>query len=897
MKLELLAPAGSIAGMKAVIAAGADAVYIGGNRFGARAYAENPGEEELVLAIRYAHLRGVRVYLTVNTLLRDEELAELKDWLTPYVEAGLDAVLVQDLGVLRLLRREFPDLTLHASTQMAVTGPEGAMLLRKLGVSRVVPAREMSLRELSGIRQMSGLEVEAFIHGALCVCFSGQCLFSSLLGGRSGNRGRCAQPCRLPYRFFEGWQEDARRPGAKSRREGELLSPKDLCALDLLPQMAASGVVSFKIEGRMKQPAYAAGVVEVYRKYLDLLEAGKPYRVDPADRKRLYTLFNRGGFTDGYFTRRNGPEMMTQKGRVLTAAEEQARAELYARMDETYVLPEDTLGIRGEVRIFAGRNAQLTVSLADLRGALANVDRKGNADAPCTGKDRANADGCPEEGFKGSDYAPEPGLRAAVCGDEVLPAKNAPLSEERIRDQLAKTGGSGFSFRELTVLTDGKAFLPARSLNDLRRKALAALEEEILRFYPRLFAGETGNGRHLPGEEKTAGGRESSYIYTAEKDTLSGRKAGSCLPESFHASGRGGEALPKEPLVTAVCDTLPQALAAGGAGADRIFLDAAALFLYADGRGLDAAAAELVRSFGRERLFIATPLAERAGAAEALYDQAEALLAAGIGGFLIRSFEAFAHMRRLGFAGFCLVDAPVYTWNKEARAFVRELGFAGDTAPYELSRAQLARRMAADSRALPDGRSKNPAASPETVGSRPAAAGSAADTESGRLPLSAPKEWERTSQEESAAARGGFAASEIQIYGRQTLMVTAQCLRKNSARCTKHPGLETLVDRTGASFPVRCNCTFCSNIIYNSVPHSLFREIPFFRKLGFSSLRLAFTTESPEEAGRLVKAAASRLRPESGPTKTGAGQRAGSRGKEEEPVSAYTKGQYTKGVE
>ena len=192
MKLELLAPAGSIAGMKAVIAAGADAVYIGGNRFGARAYAENPGEEALIRAIRYAHLRGVRVYLTVNTLLRDEELSELKDWLAPYVEAGLDAVLVQDFGVLRLLRREFPRLAVHASTQMTVTGPEGAMLLRDLGVSRVVPAREMSLAELKRIRQMSGLEVEAFVHGALCVCFSGQCLFSSLLGGRSGNRGRCA---------------------------------------------------------------------------------------------------------------------------------------------------------------------------------------------------------------------------------------------------------------------------------------------------------------------------------------------------------------------------------------------------------------------------------------------------------------------------------------------------------------------------------------------------------------------------------------------------------------------------------------------------------------------------------------------------------------------------------
>ena len=758
MKLELLAPAGSIAGMKAVIAAGADAVYIGGNRFGARAYAENPGEEALIRAIRYAHLRGVRVYLTVNTLLRDEELSELKDWLAPYVEAGLDAVLVQDFGVLRLLRREFPRLAVHASTQMTVTGPEGAMLLRDLGVSRVVPAREMSLAELKRIRQMSGLEVEAFVHGALCVCFSGQCLFSSLLGGRSGNRGRCAQPCRLPYRF------------AGERKEGELLSPKDLCALDLLPQMAAAGVVSFKIEGRMKQPAYAAGVTAVYKKYLELLTSGKPYRVDPADRERLYTLFNRGGFTDGYFTRRNGPEMMARKGRELTIAEDQARAALYAAMDEQYVLPEDSLGLMGEARICAGQPAELTLSPAEYRGALT---------------DRGSA------------------VRVTVYGEEVLPARNAPLTEDKIREQLKKTGGSGFAFRGLSILTDGNAFLPAKSLNELRRKGLMAVEEEILRKYPRIFAkeGEVGLG----------------------------------------PSAEGVCDSPEEPLLSAVCDTLPQALAAAEAGADRVYLDAAAICMKARGCALTEVCGELVRSLGKGRLFIATPLAERAGETEALYDQARELLAEGIGGFLVRSFEAFAHMRRLGLAAFCLADAPVYTWNKEAMAFARELGFAGDVAPYELSKAQLARRMGARD-----------------------------------------------------ALRGFY---EAQIYGRQTLMVTAQCLRKNNAGCTKRPGVETLVDRTGTAFPVRCNCTFCSNIIYNSVPHSLFREIPFFRKLGFSSLRLAFTVESPEEAGRLVRIAADLLRRRPGSAEETAERKAGKSGGREEPVSAYTRGQFSKGVE
>ena len=998
MKLELLAPAGSIAGMKAVIAAGADAVYIGGSRFGARAYAENPNEEELVRAIRYAHLRGVRVYLTVNTLLRDEELAELPAWLSPYVAAGLDAVLVQDLGVLRLLRREFPHLTIHASTQMTVTGPEGAMLLRDLGVSRVVPAREMSLSELSRIHEKSGLEVEAFVHGALCVCFSGQCLFSSLLGGRSGNRGRCAQPCRLTYRFGKGWSEkagqdkDARSKGKETsnkypqaekrgaqkktfqaQAEGELLSPKDLCALDILPAMAAAGVVSFKIEGRMKQPAYAAGVTAVYRKYLDLIGSGKPYRVDPADRERLYTLFNRGGFTDGYFTRRNGPEMMTRKGRVLTGAEEKARAELYAEMDGRYVFPEDAVGIYGKARIFAGQDAELTVSLADFRGALANA---GSAERGC-GAETANIPsgvrGCGSESANilsgmrscgaeavNEDKGGESGavfigqgsrVSANVYGEEVLPARNAPLTEERIREQLTKTGGSGFVFRALEVSTDGNSFLPAKSLNELRRKALAALEEEILREY-------------VGDADKESGPSPRVTLDARLRDSGEGRRNPSKVPDD------PGEE--KKMTISAICDTLPQAFAAKEGGADRIFLDAAALYTFAEaflpdssytdrskgcsaksgeaqkssedrskgssaksgevekaifskdeskvrsaksgeaqktaedrgeghsaisgeaqdpseeGRALLEAAWRLSGDFGSGRLWIATPLAERAGAADALYEQAEAMLAAGIGGFLARSFEGFAHINRLGLAESCVADAAVYTWNQEAKALAEELGFAGTAAPYELSKAQLSRRNQEKT-----GLSEIRESCGEPLRENTAASGALSDPADVRgRELTAPADVRGRELTAPADVRGrdGIVSaekrariSEIQIYGRQTLMVTAQCLRKNSSGCTKRPGLETLADRTGAVFPVRCNCTFCSNIIYNSVPHSLFREIGFFKKQGFTSLRLAFTTEAPEEVKRLVRTAAASVRD--------------SAAVKEEPVPQYTRGQFSKGVE
>ena len=264
-KVELLAPAGSYEAFQAAIGAGADAVYLGGPDFGARAYAKNFTQEELVRAIRTAHIHGRKLYLTVNTLLKNRELKErLYDSLKEVYEEGLDGVIVQDMGVLRFIRNTFPDLPVHASTQMTVTGPEGMKFLESLGVTRVVPARELSIKEISDMHKASPIEIETFIHGALCYSFSGQCLMSSILGGRSGNRGRCAQPCRLPYQTGE--------PGKHFSKEKEScpLSLKDICTLDILPEIIEAGVMSLKIEGRMKQPEYTAAVTGIYRKYLDI---------------------------------------------------------------------------------------------------------------------------------------------------------------------------------------------------------------------------------------------------------------------------------------------------------------------------------------------------------------------------------------------------------------------------------------------------------------------------------------------------------------------------------------------------------------------------------------------------------------------------------------------------
>lgn len=290
---ELLAPAGNINIFKAVIEAGADAVYVGGSMFGARAYANNFDEEELLYAIDYAHLNGVKVYLTVNTLLKNDEIEKLYDYLLPFYERGLDAVLVQDLGALKLIHDRFPDLAIHTSTQMTVTGIDGVRFLKQFGVQRVVMAREVSLAEMKEIHEKCGMEIEAFVHGALCYSYSGQCLFSSMLGGRSGNRGRCAQPCRLPY-------------CVGNKKDTYILSLKDMCGIKDLQKLKESGVYSLKIEGRMKQAGYASGVVAYYRRYIDSMK-----EVSDKDYKNIAGLGNRCGFTDKYYFEHNGTDMVT----------------------------------------------------------------------------------------------------------------------------------------------------------------------------------------------------------------------------------------------------------------------------------------------------------------------------------------------------------------------------------------------------------------------------------------------------------------------------------------------------------------------------------------------------------------------------------------------------------
>lgn len=447
--VELLAPAGSMESMVAAVNAGADAVYMGGSRFGARAYADNPEEDKFLQAIDYAHLHGCRLYMTVNTLVKEEELSQVEDFLKPYYRQGLDAAIVQDMGVFALIRHRFPKLPVHASTQMTVTGHRMAKMLKNLGATRVVTARELSLEEIARIHQEVDIEIESFIHGALCYCYSGQCLLSSLIGGRSGNRGRCAQPCRLPYGLQRG----------KKENKSYLLSLKDLCTLDILPDIIESGVYSLKIEGRMKSARYTAGVVSVYRKYVDLYcaEGREGYHVFPEDRDMLRKLFDRGGYTDGYYHRHNGRDMIALKEKPSFREVDQA---LFDRLDNEYVNKKKQEALEGELTVRQGEALCLKLKFP----AVTIENRASDGEKP---------------------------VDIVVTGQVAETAQNQPLTKERLFKQMNKTGDSPFYFRQLEIELSGSCFLPVQALNELRRQGMAKMEQAILQPYRRVCEEET----------------------------------------------------------------------------------------------------------------------------------------------------------------------------------------------------------------------------------------------------------------------------------------------------------------------------------------------------------------------------------------------------------------------
>lgn len=421
---ELLAPAGSIESMRAAVNAGADAVYMGGPKYGARAYADNPDLEGLIKTLRFLHLYGRKLYLTVNTLIKEREMGEeVISFLRPLYEEGLDAVIVQDYGVTALIRETFPALPIHASTQMAVSSEFGARLLSDIGISRVVLPRELSLEDIKSVAERGEIETECFIHGALCYCYSGQCLMSSIIGGRSGNRGRCAQVCRLGF------------------PKEHLLNLKDLNTLTILPDIIDTGVDSLKIEGRMKSPRYTAGVTSVYRKYIDMYATlGRDgYKVSAADKKLLTELYDRGGNTTGYFTRHNGKDMIF-KGDKPEMREVSAKT--LEAIDKKYIDNNVKIPVQAEITILAGIPLRMTLT----------------------------------DGHK----------TVTAYGDPVSRAQNRPLSEEDVKRSISKFGDTCFELTDLNINMNPDAFLPVSALNSLRRNASDELEKERINGYKRV---------------------------------------------------------------------------------------------------------------------------------------------------------------------------------------------------------------------------------------------------------------------------------------------------------------------------------------------------------------------------------------------------------------------------
>lgn len=779
-RVEILAPAGSKECLKAAIAAGADAVYTGGALFGARAYAHNLTEEELLEAIDYVHLHGRRLYLTVNTLIKDREMEkQMYDYLLPYYRQGLDAVIVQDIGLFRFIRKHFPDLPIHASTQMTLTGVDGAKFLEKEGAQRIVTSRELSMAEVKKIADETELEIESFVHGALCYCYSGQCLFSSFIGGRSGNRGQCAQPCRLLYRTPE------------AKRPQYLLSLKDICTLELIPEMIESGIYSFKIEGRMKKPEYAAAVAFQYRKYADLYlkyyeecpaeedpaaYAMKKYRVREEDRQMLLDLYNRGGFHTGYYHTQNGREMISlnrpnhagvpavkvlaKKGRNVTA---KALTDLY---------PQDII----ELPMRKGREKADNYTCKDAVRKGMNVQIPVFADTPfkrdeiwMRTRNSTLIDTLREEFVNGKIkericgtfrlYPQEKATLTVKCrdaeitvaGEKAQEALSQPMSRERIEKQLRKTGNTEFEFSFLKAEIGEKVFLPMQSLNELRREALETLEKVICEKYRR--SGEVKD----PEEDKTE--------LSMEEEILSG----------WTASVRTAEQM----------EVILEEEAIG-----RIYADCT-MFPRIWEKDSYVEWITKVHAAGKE-IYLVMPYIFRERTRrqyEAAYNR---IFGAGWDGILIANYESFAFLKEHGYTGRIMTDYNLYEFNQESRKFWKEKGVFEFTAPVELTE-----------RELQDLRVKD---------------------------------------------------GEVIVYGYLPMMISAGCIQKTTRGCLKKSGQTTITDRYRNPFVVKNECDYCYNILYNYVPLYLGDRMEEVYQIGPGRIRLMFTTERQQEVRQILSA-------------------------------------------
>ena len=504
--IDLLSPVGDFDCLKAAVQNGANSVYFGANLFSARAFASNFDLDELKNAIQYARIRGVKTNLTLNTLIKNDEFEDAFNLAKKAYEFGIDAIIVQDLGLAKMLIKSFPDLAIHASTQMSVHNLQGVLELQELGFKRVVLSRELSIGEIEYICRNSNVEIECFIHGALCISYSGQCLFSSMIGGRSGNRGKCAQPCRLPYKLLEN---------NSVIDSGYLLSTRDICGLDFIPDMINAGVTCLKIEGRMKKPEYVATVTRIYRKYIDLAESSEPYVVDDADRKILMQAFNRGSFSCGHLSNEPNKKLVfkdksdnmglflgkvekynSNKGYITVKLNEPIevgdtvaleRESGTYNVSEVMVSNKNIKGTKVDQTVTIGR-MKGNIKLGDKIFKMSSKSQNSIANDSLRFENRKVALNC--EVTVKENQPLEINITSANDLDiyknlnitstlDVLPveAKNRPISKDDIIVQINKTNSTPFNFANIKVNLDDNLFLPkVSSLNELRRTALENVE-------------------------------------------------------------------------------------------------------------------------------------------------------------------------------------------------------------------------------------------------------------------------------------------------------------------------------------------------------------------------------------------------------------------------------------
>jgi len=804
-KVELLAPAGSYECMRAAVNAGADAVYMGGSRFGARAFAENPEQDVLLQAIDWMHVRGKKLYLTVNTLLKETELTEeLEHFLMPLYRQGLDAVIVQDVGVIRFLTERFPDLAIHLSTQMTINSAEAVKTVLDLSgqvgrkqVTRFVPSRELSLEEIKQLRKNTDLVIETFIHGALCYSYSGQCLMSSLIGGRSGNRGRCAQPCRLPYQYT---QQGKQTEDVKAKY---VISPKDICTLDILPELMEAGIDSFKIEGRMKGTGYVSGVTEGYRRCIDLYEelgsdGYRKYRNEHPQftediKERFMDLYNRGSFSHGFYDCVGGKSMMADKrpnhNGVPVGEVKQVRGINAGILLSRDIEAQDILEIRSqEEKIY-----EFTVGTGEKEGNLFCTNfLPGSEVRPGMQVYRTRNQSLLDEleekylrkdiqtGIKGKfrmrigeeilfTVRTADGMEVTVLGDETQAAQNQPMTDEKIKEKLNKTGDTPFVFEELVVETDGKSFCPVGKLNELRRNALERLEAVITEQYR----------------------REAMEKAREERNTVSG----AAEPNRDKDDEQWRDTVEtQEPHIQVLVSTEEQL--------DAALINVELADVYLDITDLDEAviqnACEKIKAT-EKKCYLALPRILRAEGLKTLQQLELILMDEKVDGYLIRNMDCYPMIKRLceQYPGKKLItDYNLYVMNRSARAFW-EQKVQHTTAPLELSGREL-RELDVTGMVLP-------------------------------------------------------------VYGRIAFMVTAQCPNRLAGKCgtARKP---VLTDRLSKQLPIASHCKYCFATIHNSEVYSLAGSGQEILALQPYAVRLDFTFESGRETENVIKTFVAELR-------------------------------------